>query len=522
MERPTNAANPNLSFEANDRPASETAAFSAVYDLIPMPESIETGAGKFVLTANTIIYVEPCSPELIGIGQYLADKLHLSTGYRLPVLNSADGFSPSSVVKGDIHLRLFENEPDLGEEGYQLVITPGSLFLSAKHPAGLFHGVQTIRQLLPAAIESHELQGCPWEIAAMTIRDRPRFGWRGAMLDVARHFFCVADVKRYIDQIAYYKMNRFHLHLSDDQGWRFMIAAWPNLSAYGGSTAIGNDPGGFYTQAEYAEIVAYAQSRYIIVVPEIDMPGHTNAALASYPELNRDGQAPALYTGIEVGFSSLCADKEITYRFVEDVIREIAALTPGPYFHIGGDEASVTTSEDYRQFIRRVLMITHSYGKQAVGWEEIAQVDLQSSTLVQFWKGGHGREAVAQGCKLILSPGSKTYLDMMYDASSPLGLKWAGYVEVRDAYDWDPLTQVEGLSEQDVAGVEAPLWSETLRTMGDIEFMAYPRLLGIAEIGWSPADGRNWDEYRRRLGSHGARLAAMGIHFYRSPQVVWE
>ncbi|MDR3563157.1 MAG: family 20 glycosylhydrolase, partial [Negativicutes bacterium] len=439
-----------------------------------------------------------------------------------PVLISADEFSPDDAVKGDVHLRLCENEADLGEEGYKLEITPGSLFLSANRPAGLFHGVQTIRQLLPAAIESHELQYCPWEIAAMTIWDQPRFAWRGAMLDVARHFFCVADVKRYIDEIAYYKMNRFHLHLSDDQGWRLMIATWPRLSAYGGSTAVGNDPGGFYTQAEYAEIVAYAQSRYITVVPEIDMPGHTNAALASYPELNCDSKAPALHTGIEVGISSLCTDKEVTYRFVEDVVREVAALTPGPYFHIGGDEASVMTSEDYRRFVTRVLAIADSYGKKVVGWEEIAQVDLQPSTLVQVWKGEHGREAIAQGCKLILSPGSKTYLDMMYDASSPLGLKWAGYVEVRDAYDWDPLAQLEWLSEEDVAGVEAPLWSETLRTMGDIEFMAFPRLPGIAEIGWSPMDGRNWGEYRHRLGTHGARLAGMGIHFYRSPQVDWD
>jgi hexosaminidase len=410
----------------------------------------------------------------------------------------------------------------LGEEGYELTITPERVSLAAYRPAGMFWGVQTIRQLLPPAVECSTAQAGPWEMAAGTIRDCPRFVWRGAMLDVARHFFGVADVKRYIDLIAGYKLNRLHLHLSDDQGWRLEIRSWPRLATHGGSTAVGGGPGGFYTQADYAEIVAYAQSRHIVVVPEIDMPGHTNAALASYAELNCDGVAPPLYTGIAVGFSSLCMGKEVTLSFVDDVVGEIAALTPGPYLHIGGDEAAAMGADDYVRFVERAQAIVRAHGKQMVGWEEIASAGLLTTSVAQHWHSDLARRAAKQGAKVILSPASKTYLDMKYDAATPLGLEWAGHVDVADAYAWDPAALVDGLAESDVLGVEAPLWSETLRTIADIEFMAFPRLAGIAEIGWSPAAGRRWEEYALRLGSHGPRLAALGVNFYRSPAVPWQ
>ncbi len=358
-------------------------------------------------------------------------------------------------------------------------------------------------------------------VATGVIRDYPRFGWRGMMLDVARHFFDVEDVKRLIDLMAYYKLNRLHLHLTDDQGWRLMIESWPKLATVGGSTAVGGGTGGFYTQADYAEIVAYAQSRYIMVVPEIDLPGHTNAALASYPELNCDDQAPPLYTETEVGFSSLCINKEITYRFVDDVIGEVAALTPGPYIHIGGDEALSTDKEEYIAFIGRVQEIVRAHGKQMIGWEEIAQADLDPSSIAQHWHDEQARVAVEQGVKVIMSPGAHAYLDMKYDDATPLGLDWAGTVNVEKAYDWDPATHIHGVSEADILGVESPLWSETLETIADIEIMTFPRLLGHAEIGWSPATGRSWDEYRQRLATHGPRLTALAVHFYRSPLIQW-
>lgn len=482
-----------------------------------MPVSVTPSEGVFTLANTTNIYVEPGDSERVAIGQYLADKLRPSTGFALEVL-AATG----APVRGHIYLTTDGGDPALGEEGYELTITPEAVTLRAYQPAGLFRGLQTIRQLLPPAIERDSTQTGPWLIPAGVIRDYPRFVWRGAMLDVARHFFSVADVERYLDLMAYYKLNRLHLHLADDQGWRLEIKSWPNLTAIGGSTEVGGGPGGFYTQTDYAGLVAYAQARYIVIVPEIDMPGHTNAALASYAELNCDGQAPELYTGTDVGFSSLCIGKDVTFEFVEDVVREIAALTPGPYFHIGGDEAAATTDADHKLFVERTQAIVQSHGKQMVGWEEIARTRLLPTSIAQHWNSDLAVQAARQGAKIILSPASRAYLDMKYDSSTLLGLDWAGTTDVQDAYMWDPATQVAGVNESDILGLEAPLWSETLQTMDDIEFMAFPRLPGFAELGWSPAAGRAWDEYTVRLGTHGPRLTALGVNFYAAPLIPWE
>ncbi len=496
---------------------SQTQSKPGMGDLIPMPVSATATGDTFTLAATTDIYVEPATAELMSIGGYLADKLRPSTGYELRVLPAA-----GVRTRGNLYLTTQGGDLALGEEGYHLTVTPDWVTLAAYRPAGFFRGVQTIRQLLPPSIERPSPQPGPWPMATGMIRDTPRFAWRGFMLDVSRHFFGVDDVKRLMDLMAFYKMNIFHLHLSDDQGWRIAINSWPNLAAHGGSTQVGGGEGGYYTQADYADLVAYGQAQYITVVPEIDMPGHTNAALASYPELNGDGVAPALYTGVEVGFSSLCAGKELTFTFVDDVVREVAALTPGPYFHIGGDEAHSTGPDDYARFVERAQTIVQAHGKQMVGWGEIARIKLLPTSIAHHWHSDMARVAARQGVKVIMSPASRTYLDMQYDAATPRGLHWAGYVGVEDAYKWDPAAEVDGLAESDILGVEAPLWSETLQTIGDVEFMGFPRLLGQAEIGWSPGTGRGWDEYRLRLGAHGPRLAALGAHFYPSPQIDWE
>jgi len=349
----------------------------------------------------------------------------------------------------------------------------------------------------------------------------PRFDWRGAMLDVARHFFGVDDVKRYIDLISHYKMNRLHLHLSDDQGWRIEIHSWPRLTEIGGSTQVGGEKGGFYTQEQYKEIVAYARGRHVTIVPEIDTPGHTNAALASYAELNSSEEAPVLYEGTQVGLSTLWIKSEITYTFLNDVIGELATLTPTPYIHIGGDEARSTPEEDYKYFIKRVQEIVASHGKIAVGWSEIGEAELLPDTIAQIWIPAGYENARRQGAKMILSPASKIYLDMKYDTSSPLGLDWAGLVSVKDAYDWEPGSFMEGLEESDILGLEAPLWTETILTIKDIEYMAFPRLPGVAELAWSTKD-RSWEEYRQRLAAHGKHMQVLEINYFRSPDVDWE
>ena len=263
------------------------------------------------------------------------------------------------------------------------------------------------------------------------------------------------------------------------------------------------------------------------VVPEIDMPAHTNAALAAYPELNPNGQAPALYIGTRVGFSSLTIAADVTYRFIDEVIEEIAALTPGPYIHIGGDEAHSTDPADYTEFIQRAEKIVRRHGKTMIGWQEIAAAQISPTALVQYWqtkKSDLARTAVRRGAKLILSPATHTYLDIKYDEETRLGLDWPGLVDAHASYDWDPATLLDGVGVGDVVGVEAPLWTETVETARDIEYMTLPRLPGIAEIGWSPApseSGRSWADYRTRLAAHGARWTAAGVTFHRSADVPW-
>ncbi|MEU8753853.1 beta-N-acetylhexosaminidase [Streptomyces chartreusis] len=486
--------------------------------VVPAPASVTPGATPYRITRGTQIRVDD-SRESRRVGEYLAGILRPSTGYRLPV---TDGGA------GGIRLRL--SKGSFGPEGYRLDSGRKGVTITAAVPAGLFHGVQTLRQLLPAAVEKDSVQPGPWLVAGGTIKDTPRYGWRGAMLDVSRHFFTVDQVKRYIDQLALYKINKLHLHLSDDQGWRIAIDSWPRLAAHGGSTQVGGGPGGYYTKADYKEIVRYATSRYLEVVPEIDMPGHTNAALASYAELNCDGVAPPLYTGTEVGFSSLCVNKEITYDFVDDVIRELAALTPGKYLHIGGDEAHSTSHADYVKFMDRVQPLVAKYGKTVIGWHQLTGATPAKGALAQYWglddTSAQEKEQVAaaarNGTGVILSPADRIYLDMKYTADTPLGLDWAGLVEVKRSYDWDPGDYLPGAPASAIRGVEAPLWSETLTKSDDIEYMAFPRLPGVAELGWSPAATHDWDAYKVRLASHGPRWEALGIDFYRSPQVPWD
>jgi hexosaminidase len=343
------------------------------------------------------------------------------------------------------------------------------------------------------------------------------------MLDVARHFRSVKDVKRFVDLIALYKVNRLHLHLSDDQGWRIAISKWPRLATHGGATQVGGGKGGYYTQRQYSDIVRYAAARYVTIVPEIDMPGHVHAALSSYPKLSCDGKPTPLYTGISVGFSSLCVDKPLTYDFVSDVVGELARLTPGNWIHIGGDEAQATKGPDYVRFIRRVQAIVDSYGKRMIGWEEIARARVSPPTVVQQWnppgRTTAAAEAAARGLKAIMSPANRAYLDMKYDASTSLGLTWAGYTSVRDSYTWEPTREIAGVGASAVLGVEAALWSETVQSLADAEYLAFPRLIGIAEIGWSPRRGRSWRDFRVRLGAQGPLLRELGVNYYRSPDV---
>lgn len=503
--------------------------------LIPKPVSVVATGKSFALTAETIIFVEGENAELLNIANVLSAELGNACGFTNKVQSTT-----GTPANGNIYLVAGVNDSELGTEGYDLTITKESITIKANQAAGVFYGVQTLLQLLPAKVDA----GQNASFATGTIRDYPRYGWRGSMLDVARHFFSVEDVKHYIDQISAYKLNKLHLHLTDDQGWRIEIKSWPNLAMHGGSTQVGGGKGGYYTQEQYKDIVAYAAGKYITIIPEIDMPSHINAALASYGELNGGTKVPLegvykgamttqgildgknkpteLYTGIAVGWSTLQLSKSATFKFVNDVIRELAEITPGPYLHIGGDEAHVTKKEDYIEFVNKFTEIVKANGKQMIGWEEIAQANIDENSIAQHWDSEkYAQQAAEKGAKIIMSPSKKVYLDMQYDSTTRIGLHWAAYIEVDESYNWDPADRVEGIEDNQILGVEAPLWSETVVTADDIEYLVFPRILGVAEIGWSPATGRNWEEYKVRLANHGPRMKAKGIDYYRSSRVPW-
>jgi hexosaminidase len=479
--------------------------------VIPQPVQLRLLPGEpFTLPAGPTISADPA---LAPVGDYLAESISASTH---DIVNFAVGGSGAAIA--------LELDPALADEAYALRATEDGIRISAGASVGAFWAVQTLRQLLsPAA---------PWTVPAVDIEDSPRFTYRGAMLDVARHFFSVGDVKRYIDDIALLKINHLHLHLTDDQGWRLEIESRPLLTEVGGRTAVGTGEGGYYTQDDYRELVAYAASRFVTIVPEIDVPGHTNAALASYGELNPDGEPANPYTGVEVGFSSLDANSEVTYDFLDDVFREVAELTPGPYLHIGGDESRATSDEDFETFVARAAAIAESHGKTVIGWHEMGQsTALPAGTIGQYWNytepetpatAEHALSFVDQGGKLIMSPANVAYLDMKYDDATIQGLTWAqGFTDVEEAYSWDPAEVLPEVGDEQLLGVEAPLWSETLETIDEIEFMAFPRLAAIAELAWSPRESHDVDDFLDRLPAFGAYLDALDIRYNRSAGIPW-
>ncbi len=451
-----------------------------------------------------------------------------------------------SALDGDertIELRI---EPGGAPESYVLAADEASVVVTGADAAGLFHGVQTLAQLVHESADG-------WVVDAVEVEDAPRFRYRGVMLDVARHFHPVATVEAFIDRAALLKFNHLHLHLTDDQGWRLHLDAHPELTRVGSDTSVGGDPGGFYTKDDYRHLVAYAAARHITVVPEIDMPGHTHAVGLAYPQLVEapvlsdhiletvaafGGDAPAVgvaYDGMAVGFSSLRIGDERTYDFVADVFGELAGMTPGPYLHVGGDEALGTDPADFAAFIARATEIIADLGKTPIAWHEAgAAADIASGTIGQYWgyvtpTDGMDAKALAfvrNGASLILSPADAIYLDMKQSADSPLGLTWArGVTDVRRAYEWEPTEVIDGVAEDDILGVEAPLWTETVRTLADIDELAFPRIAAAAEAAWSPAVGaselRTWESFRERVAAQAPLWSAQGIGFHRSEGIPW-
>ncbi|WP_345751312.1 family 20 glycosylhydrolase [Microbacterium rhizophilus] len=431
---------------------------------------------------------------------------------------------------------VFSPVDDCGPEGYRLRVDAAGIRIEASTPAGRFYALRTLAQLADAT----------GAVPAVDISDEPRFAHRGLMLDVARHFHPVETVEAVIERASSLKLNALHLHLTDDHGWRLQLRSYPELTEHGSGSAVDGDPGGFYTRDDYARIVAHAAAHHMIVIPEFDLPGHTHALGLSHPELVADpvisdhlrevtesygGALPERgvpYTALGVGFSSLRADAEGLEPLLRDVFSELAELTPGPYLHFGGDEALGTAPEDYRRMAALAARLIAETGKTPISWHEAGVADLPAGSIGQYWgfrtpREGHDERArafVAGGGRLILSPADAIYLDMKYDAQTPLGLVWAdGPTSVERSYAWDPDAVIPDVPESAILGVEACLWSETVRTLADIDALMFPRIASAAELGWSRSPAR--DSFTERIAGLADAWTAAGIGFHRAEGVPW-
>jgi len=477
--------------------------------VIPKPVEINPTHKAFGLNSETTISYQ--GADLKTQAELLQGALKDAFGFNLMVTDQKDSLNSINLAVGI---------EDTNLEAYRIDINPSLIELKGAGVAGVSRGIQTIRQLV-----SEELvpgRENTRVIPTGTISDKPAMAYRGAMLDVARHFFSVDEVKRYIDQLAYYKINKFHMHLTDDQGWRIEVKSWPKLTTVGGSTEVGGESGGFYTQEEFKDLVAYATDRHIEIIPEVDMPGHTNAASVAYPELNGNGKTPELYEGMEVGFSTFDTHSEKVYQFIDDVVSEIAAISPSPYFHLGGDESHATKKEDFIYFINRVSNIVSKHNKKVMGWDEIAHAAVPSPAVAQYWASNENASLAAEkGLKVLLSPAKKIYLDMQYDSLSPYGLHWAAYIPVKDAYEWDPYSYAS-IDESAIFGMEAPLWSETIFDSQSLEYLAFPRVLAVAELAWMPKGTTTWNDFKKRLGAQSHYFKREKINYYASPDIDWK
>ena len=521
------------------------AASAAKPAIIPAPLNMEAREGAFKLTAKTRICTDSSSR---ATGEYLAGQLRISTGYPVKVVSG----SPQG---GDIQVTTRDAKPALGAEGYELSVTPTSAVIRASKQAGAFYGVQSLLQLLPPQVFAKtNVPGVAWEMPAVQIADQPRFKWRGMMLDVGRHFFPVADIKQMIDTMALHKLNTLHWHLTDDQGWRIEIKQYPKLTEVGAWRAStppygnrdsddGQRYGGFYTQAQIREIVAYAAARHITVVPEIEMPGHAAAAITSYPELgNTDipGFAPKVMTRWGV-HPYIFAPKEETFRFLEQVLTEVCAMFPSQFIHVGGDEApkdqwhqskfaqevmkreGLKNEEELQSwFIRRIGKFLEAKGRRLIGWDEIQEGGLSKTATMMVWRDAKwARHALALGNDVVMATTSHTYIDYYQskgESELAKGKEFeaiGGYLPLEKVYSYNPTFVVENpAQEKQVLGTQCQLWSEYLKDIKKVQYMAFPRVSALSEVAWTPQAAREYQDFVRRLPEQLQRLDQMGVNHH--------
>ncbi|MFE6254992.1 beta-N-acetylhexosaminidase [Agromyces sp. NPDC057865] len=499
--------------------------------VVPQPVQISGVRGDdYTLESGTRIVVDAEDPAAAGTAELLAAMLRPASGFEIPVVS---GEEPRTA---DISLVIADDEAPEGhaDEGYTLRVEREGVRIGASASGGLWNGVQTLRQLLPAAIESGQPLGDAIEVVAVEITDYPRFAYRSAMLDVARHFMSIEEVERYIDDISMLKINTLHLHLANDQGWRIEIEGWPLLTEVGGQFEVDAGPGGYYTQEEFRGIVDYAAARNVMIVPEANMPGHTHAALTAYGELTCDGEAPQPHTLAAGGGSSLCPTSLAAEQMAVDVVTQLAALAPGPYVHFGGDEVSGYTDDEYIYFMGLTTQAVVDAGKIPIGWQELGVSDsLPEGTIGQYWGYTEPNESgielvhsfLDQGGRIIMSPPDVAYVDQVYPDDAYLGLDWAPVHDVEESYTWDPADIFDGVGDDQILGIEAPLWTETVTSIEDAEYLAFPRLGALAEVAWSPEPedgaGRDFEEFAPRLVSFLQHFEVLGVNFHRSSDLPW-
>lgn len=515
---------------------------SASLGLIPVPAHCKVEKGEFTFLPNTNIYLVTDNPEMRNAIAILTERLERSAGIRSSISSEE---TDSQVVVCSI-------DPEFPhKEGYKLHVTPHRIEVTAATPAGIFYAMQTIRQLLPAAIDKDSLSnGVKWSVPCVEIEDYPRYPYRGLMLDVCRHFFPVSFVKKYIDYLAYHKMNRFHWHLTDDQGWRIEIKKYPKLTdvgAFRDRTLIGHyrdKPrrwdisryGGYYTQDEIREVVAYARKRFVTIIPEIEMPGHAVAALAAYPHLSCSGGPFEVVGDWDIRNDIYCTREE-TFRFLQDVLSEVAGLFPSEYIHIGGDEARKLRwsrchvcqermkkegLKDERElqsyFIRRIEDFLQTKGKRIIGWDEILEGGLAPNATVMSWRGTNGGIAAAsQHHDVIMTPSHSVYLDYYQSKLPDEPLAIGGFTPLAKSYAFDPTpSSLKPDEAAHVLGVQGNLWTEYIATTDHVEYMAFPRAAAIAETAWSPKINKDYDSFLLRLKCLLLHYDAMGVNYSRS------
>ncbi len=507
------------------------------FSILPRPRSITFGTGSFPLTCDTAIVSNAQTRE---VGELLAGALSPALGFSLPMLPEASPASGALVLDTDPGL------VDLGTEGYRLGVTPQQVTISGSTATGVFYGTQTLRQLLPAEIFSPTPVRRIWDIAAVVIEDAPRFPWRGFMLDTSRHFFPKEQVRKVIDLLALHKLNRLHLHLTDDQGWRVEIRKYPKLTSVGAwrkETLIGpaRNPqgydgtpyGGFYTQDDLRELVAYAAARQITIVPEIDMPGHAQAAIAAYPELGVTGGQVDVGSGWGI-VPYLFAPTERVVSFLREVLAEVMEIFPGPYFHIGGDEAikdQWKTSPQVQAriqelglqdeealqhwFISQMGAFLTQHDRRLIGWDEMLEGGIPDGTIVMSWRGMEGGIAAARAHHdVIMAPTTHCYFDYYQSSEPGEPLAIGGYLPLETVYAFEPVpAALSGEEATHILGTQAALGSEDLSTLDRLEYMAFPRTIALAEVAWTAQEHRDFTDFVQRLGVHETRFTRLHVNF---------